>query len=82
VASSSSRDALWRDAGIVRSSEGLSGLREDPHPLVRLIARCALARRESRGAHQRLDYPQRDASLDRRHAVISGAEDVTWQTWP
>jgi L-aspartate oxidase len=81
VASSSSRDALWRDAGIVRSSEGLSRLLEDPHPLVRLIARCALARRESRGAHQRLDYPQRDASLDRRHAVISGAEDVTWQTW-
>jgi L-aspartate oxidase len=82
LASSSSRDALWRDAGIVRSSEGLSRLLEDPHPLVRLIARCALARRESRGAHQRLDYPQRDASLDRRHAVISGAEDVTWQTWP
>jgi L-aspartate oxidase len=81
AASSSSRDALWRDAGIVRSREGLSGLLEDPHPLVRLIARCALARRESRGAHQRLDYPQRDASLDRRHAVISGAEDLTWQTW-
>jgi L-aspartate oxidase len=81
VASSSSRDALWRDAGIVRSSEGLSRLLEDPHPLVRLIARCALARRESRGAHQRLDYPQRDASLDRRHAVIAAAEDVTWQTW-
>jgi L-aspartate oxidase len=81
VASSSSRDALWRDAGIVRSSEGLSGLLEDPHPLVRLIARCALARRESRGAHRRLDYPQRDASLDRRHAVISGVEDVAWQTW-
>jgi L-aspartate oxidase len=81
VASSSSRGALWRDAGIVRSSQALSRLLEDPHPLVRLIARCALARRESRGAHQRLDYPQRDASLDRRHAVISGAEDITWQTW-
>jgi L-aspartate oxidase len=81
VASSSSRDALWRDAGIVRSSEGLSRLLENPHPLVRLIASSALARRESRGAHRRLDYPQRDASLDRRHAAISGAEDITWQTW-
>jgi L-aspartate oxidase len=81
VASSSSRDALWRDAGIVRSGEGLSRLLENPHPLVRLIASSALARRESRGAHRRLDYPQRDASLDRRHAAISGAEDITWQTW-
>ena len=81
VASASSRAALWRDAGIVRSSEGLSRLLEDPHPLVRLIARSALARRESRGAHQRLDYPQRDGSLDRRHATVTGAEDITWQTW-
>jgi len=81
VASSSSRDRMWRDAGVVRSSEGLSRLLEDPHPLVRLIARSALARRESRGAHQRLDYPERDASLDLRHTVISGAEDVSWQTW-
>jgi len=81
VASSSSRDRMWRDAGVVRSSEGLTRLLEDPHPLVRLIARSALARRESRGAHQRLDYAERDASLDRRHTVISGAEDVSWQTW-
>jgi L-aspartate oxidase len=81
VASSTSRDGMWRDAGVVRSSEGLCRLLEDPHPLVRLIARSALTRRESRGAHQRLDYPERDASLDRRHTIISGAEEVTWQTW-
>jgi L-aspartate oxidase len=75
------RDALWRDAGIVRSEEGLRRLLGDPHPLARLIGRCALARTESRGAHQRSDYPDRDASLDSRHAVVAGEEPVCWKTW-
>ncbi len=81
LADASTRAALWRDAGIVRSGEGLKKLLEDPHPLARLIARCALARTESRGAHQRLDYPQRDPALDDRHVVVSHADAVGWQTW-
>ncbi|MEA2225416.1 MAG: L-aspartate oxidase, partial [Solirubrobacteraceae bacterium] len=84
---------LWQDAGIVRSAEGLSRLLDDPHPLARAIARCALARNESRGAHQRSDRPQRDPSLDGRHAVVraqlassakrrpAGAEQIDWQAW-
>jgi len=75
------RAALWRDAGIERTGEGLRRLLEDPHPLARLIARCALAREESRGAHLRLDYPGRDAALDHRHAVVSGEAEVSWETW-
>ncbi len=37
-----------------------AGCSSDPHPLARLIARCALARTESRGAHRRSDHPERD----------------------
>ena len=66
------REALWRDAGIVRDAEGLAGLLAIEHPLVRCIARCALARTESRGAHLRSDHPERDPALDRRHVVLDG----------
>ena len=75
------REALWQEAGIVRSEEGLSRLLEAPHPLARLIARCALARTESRGAHLRTEYPERDPSLDHRHAVVGEAEAISWQSW-
>jgi L-aspartate oxidase len=46
-----------------------------------MIARCALARTESRGAHRRSDYPERDPSLDHRHVVVSSEEDISWQRW-
>jgi L-aspartate oxidase len=70
-----SRLALWRDAGIERDADGLSRLSGDEHPLVRLIARCALTRQESRGAHQRRDFPDLETSLDGHHvAVTTGAE--------
>jgi L-aspartate oxidase len=75
------RQALWRDAGIVRSPEGLTRLLDDPHPLARLLARSALARTESRGAHQRIDHPERDPALDQHHFVLTGDGDGTWQTW-
>jgi L-aspartate oxidase len=96
VSDASTRAALWRDAGIVRSAEGLTRLLESPHPLARLIARCALTRTESRGAHQRLDHPERDPAFDRRHVVVGGhiatatsagdagaygAQEISWQTW-
>ena len=75
------REALWRDAGIVRCAEGLTRLLDDPHPLARLLARGALARTESRGAHQRLDHPERDPTLDQHHFVLTGDRDGAWQTW-
>jgi len=75
------RDALWRNAGIERAREGLEGLLGASHPLARLIARCALARTESRGAHLRRDYPSRDPALDHRHVVVTAAGETEWQTW-
>jgi L-aspartate oxidase len=81
LAGPATREALWRDAGIVRSAAGLERLLEDPHPLARLLARCALARTESRGAHQRSDHPQLDPALDRHHYVLAANGDGTWQAW-
>jgi L-aspartate oxidase len=75
------RDALWRDAGIVRSTEGLRRLLDDPHPLARLLAHGALARTESRGAHQRIDHPEPDPALDQRHFVLTADGEGSWQTW-
>ena len=69
-----SRAALWRFAGLERDGDGLRTLIDDPHPLVRLIARSALARTESRGAHQRRDYPAPDPAFDGRHVTTRGGE--------
>jgi L-aspartate oxidase len=81
LAEPSTREALWRDAGVVRSADGLQPLLDDPHPLARLIARCALARTESRGAHLRSDRPERDPALDLHHAVLGDDDSPAWETW-
>ena len=82
LAEPGTRAALWKDAGVERTAEGLSRLLSDPHPLARLIARCALARRESRGAHLRVDHPERDPALDYRHTVVCGKDaTVCWERW-
>jgi L-aspartate oxidase len=76
-----SRAALWRYAGLERDGVGLMTLSRDQHPLVRLIAAGALARRESRGAHQRRDFPDRSALLDGRHVTITAGSDPSLETW-
>jgi L-aspartate oxidase len=76
------RTAMSRDAGVVRERAGLQhliGVIDDLQarhglalPLVaaRLIAECALARRESRGGHYRADFP-----------AISAPARRTFVTW-
>jgi L-aspartate oxidase len=74
------RDAVWELAGPLRSAEGLERLLTDPYPLARLIARFALEREESRGSHQRLEFPDLDPSLDGRH-LICRADELRWDAW-
>ncbi len=77
----STRDAVWRDAGPRRSTEGLESLLGDPYPLASLIAGFALARRESRGSHRRLEFPRRDPDLDGRHLVCGPGRELEWERW-
>jgi L-aspartate oxidase len=78
----STRAALWRDAGIIREPEALERLAEaDPFPLARAIARSALGRAESRGAHQRLDHPETDPALDGMHSIVKGESAAEFRAW-
>jgi L-aspartate oxidase len=81
----------WERCGIVRSGEGLGQAVEQLESLAPespeernmrevalLIARCALARKESRGAHFRSDYPE-SCDAFARHSVVSRQADVTFR---
>jgi L-aspartate oxidase len=68
--SRATREAMWRLAGLERNAADLRALTEDPHPLARLVAACALAREETRGGHARTEFPQSDGKLDSRHSVF------------
>lgn len=70
------QEAMWRHAGLVRDKAGLEQLLDDPHPLARMVARCALAREETRGAHVRSDFPETDPGLDGRHTVVRDGRPV------
>ena len=81
----------WDKCGIVRTGEGLEEAREwlgrqnartvetrNIQQVALLIARCALARRESRGAHFRSDYPDKSPSFQ-KHKVVSRDVDVAFR---
>ncbi len=77
------RDAMSRYAGVVRSEDGLRALlrlideldARSPGALAlvsaRLIATCALNRRESRGSHYRPDYPSTKARGERTFTTLA-----------
>jgi L-aspartate oxidase len=74
------RRLLWEDAGVIRSAEGLERLRRVDALLPRLVAEAALARRESRGAHFRSDFPSEDDAF-RAHVVLTRGEEPRLETW-
>ncbi|MBV9915075.1 MAG: FAD-dependent oxidoreductase [Solirubrobacterales bacterium] len=78
---SATREALWRHAGLERDLAGLSELLSDPYPLAGLIATSALARTESRGAHQRRDFPSVDPSFNGRHVMLGREHPAAPQIW-
>jgi len=79
--SQATRDALWRHAGLRRSADGLMDLTGDEFPVARLVAAGCLAREESRGAHQRTDFPEPDPALDGRHVVVGADGEVRLEEW-
>jgi len=79
--SPATRRALWQHAGIERDADGLTQLLDDPHPLARLVAQCALTRTESRGAHRRRDFPQTDSGLDDLHVTVSREDAPSFELW-
>ena len=80
----------WEKCGIVRDATGLReacewlARRSPPErseernmrEVALLIARCALAREESRGAHFRTDYPEKRAEFAKHSVVKKDAEIV------
>jgi L-aspartate oxidase len=75
------RAELWSDAGLLRDPDRLRGLLEDRYPLARLIAASCLAREESRGAHQRIDHPERNPGLDCMHTLVGAGREPAFERW-
>jgi L-aspartate oxidase len=74
------REQMWREAGLVRDAAGLETLRSAPALLPRLIAECALHRRESRGVHFRADFPIEDPALA-AHTVLQYGQEPVFERW-
>jgi L-aspartate oxidase len=77
----STRAALWQLAGLERDEAGLRRLLDEPFELARLIATCALAREESRGAHRRTDHLETETKLDGMHVTVRAEAAPEWERW-
>ncbi len=75
------RTACWQYAGLARARAGLDQLARDPHPVARLIAACAIAREETRGAHVRVEHPASDPLLDGVHTVLDASPGPRFEPW-
>jgi L-aspartate oxidase len=90
------QQVMWEQVSLRRDAEGLTSAQEtlqalaggatvDPETanlllVAQLVVAAALARTESRGAHYRLDYSERNAARDGRHTLLipgSALQSVT-----
>ncbi len=83
------RRVMWQHVSLRRDAAGLAQAQEVLRALAtstpvdsetasmliaaQLVAAAALARRESRGGHFRLDYPARDVARDGHHSLLAPA---------
>ena len=75
------REALWEDAGLLRNASRLERLTSCRHLLTSLVARCALAREESRGGHFREDFPTENAAFAGLHTVLRPTGEPELEPW-
>lgn len=86
------RTIIWKDVGILRNDRDLALAVERPEKpsrpacelrnvwhLAQLIARCALAREESRGSHYRADFPFHNDEDLKKHSVIAKGKKVCFE---
>lgn len=74
------RQQVWDQAGVVRDPDQLALLASSPDPVAALVARFALARRESRGVHYRIDAPATDLEFE-GHFVLRPGRDLVLEQW-
>ena len=66
--------ALDRTAPALEGFEPAQAEARNMQAVALLIARCALAREESRGAHYRTDFPQKSAAFQKHSSCVDNAE--------